>query len=584
MQQVDLTYVSSKEDLFKFWMWTETVPTTTAFDLETSGVDPYNDVIRLVQVGDADTAFAFPMEWAGPCFEWMEQYEGNKIAHNAAFDLSFLEEYGLKKFIQPDKIHDTMFMAKILWPNQIAGLKPLTEELVDPEAKDGQKLLKDAMRKGGWTWATVPTDLPEYWVYGCLDVIYTVRLAQRLDTEFGKNPPSLREIYELEMYVSPAYRRARRAGLEVDRAAAQTLDDHYKARIAELAQDFQKLYDCSITQNRAIAQALEDAGVELTERTATGLPKVTAQVLETIDHPIANTVLEYRGMAKLQGTYTKNILAKSEKDGRLHAETRQIGADTGRSSMSSPNLQNIPQRQGTVIRRLLVASEGHVLISCDYSQQELRILAHLSQDPGMLVMFDGGQDPFVYIGSMMFPEDPLTDKSDPRRDDIKTLVYGLIYGMGVKKYAANTGKTLEESKIIRDRFFETFPGVQEFMRETTRAGEKTGLTGQPHAFTVFGRKVACDHGYEYKLSNYRIQGTAADQMKMAVAGLINAELDQYLRIVIHDEVVMEVPEDLAPEICKKVERIMAEAGADAFSLPFEAEADVAYNFAAFKEK
>jgi hypothetical protein len=160
--------------------------------------------------------------------------------------------------------------------------------------------------------------------------------------------------------------------------------------------------------------------------------------------------------------------------------------------------------------------------------------------------------------------------------------YGLIYGMGERKYADSVGISLGEAKEIRSRFFSSFPGVQEYMRATIRDAEK--LRPHPHAYTAFGRKVACDSGYEYKLSNYRIQGTAADQTKLAVAAIIDAGLVEFLRFVVHDEVVLEVCEEDAPVIAKQVEELMAKAGENVLSVPSVAEAKIAYSFGAFKEK
>ena len=563
-----LTFVDNTAELERFGEWLPKHD-VVSFDTETTGIDRIADRVRLMQFGHGDTAFAIPEEWFGPAFEIIDDYKGRKVIHNAAFDMPMIQKIPqLPRFSSWEKVEDTMIMARVIYPIQRAKLETLAARFIRGDAGKGQLELKKAMRDNGWTWATIPTNLPVYWLYGCLDTIWTIQLFDKFDQELHRDA-KLRSVYELEMAILPAVSQAESNGITVDRELAKELDDQFNSEAAKLHSEFVLTYGCSPNEDR-LADILIAHGAKLTEKTPTGKWKMTAPILEGIDHPIVSKVLDYRRTAKLASTYTSNIYEGSASDGRIRPSFKQIEARTGRFSCARPNLQNLPARQGPLIRNLFVASKGNLLISCDYSSQEFRIMAHLSQDPALLAMFqhDVTDDPFLTIGQLMYPEDPPTSRTDQRRTLIKTLVYGLSYGIGVRKFAHNAEISFEESKELRDRFYETFPGVATFMRSTIEQGRlNDGVLSN-----MYGRRIAVEVGDEYKLTNYRIQSVAADQIKAAVRVLWANGLARYLRLFIHDEIVVECPEYMAEEMAMELEFAMVTAANEGMSVHFPAEA------------
>ena len=575
-----ITYVQSMDEVMDFAAWLPEVR-TCAFDTETSGIDPFSDTIRMFQISDDSKAWCFPENWIGAAQEYLRDHTPpNRIAHNLDFDRSMLDRAGGWDFFLDDAgFHDTMIMLKVIDPIQQAGLKQAAAFYVSPDAKRGEKELKADMRKGGWGWDTVPLDLPSYWIYGGLDCIYTYHLAKTLWPMIEADERLL-GTYELEMQIMPIIWSMRKAGIKVDRKACQALKKSLKADVESRQASFEKAYGFGPGSNLKLADLLVANGVELTEKTKTGKWKMNKDVLDSLDHEIAHQVIEFRELNKLSGTYIDNISSSSDQDGRLHAQTNQCEARTGRMSMRNPNLQNIPSAQGAKIRSLLVAGKGNKLVSCDYSQQELRILAHLSGDPALMAAFDGSVDPFVTIGNLIY-DDPLTGKDDPRRNIVKMLSYGLAYGIGVKKFASQMKITVAESGEVRERLYSAFPGLKRFMDDTVNDAR---LVPQPEGFTVYGRRVTAERDYEYKLTNYIIQGTAADMTKLALLNLWNNGYGEYLRLAVHDEVILELPAHMAadPAVLKEIEVLMSDAAQDRFDIDFPAEAVVGDHYGELK--
>lgn len=576
-----LTLVQSIDDLIAFRDWMTEPHKALAFDLETSGVDPFTDHIRLLQVSNDTAAWCFPFDWVGPAQEQLEEWTGVTIAHNAAFDYTFLREYGFEQFPNPALMHDTMFMLKALDPSQPAGLKQSAAHYVSAQALEGEAELKAQMRKHGWTWATVPPTLPEYWIYGGLDCIWTYLLAREL-FQMMDDDERYWSTYQLEMELLPVFVEMRQAGVQIDREAAEKLDESLEHEATLYYQNFEEVYGFGPSKVQALGRFLEAEQVKFTEFTATGQPKLSKDILATIDHPAARAVLDYRDVAKMRSAYTKNILASSERTGRIHAEFKQCEARTGRSAISKPALQQIPRVKGTELRSLFVAGKGHKLVSVDYSQQELRILAALSEDDKLKGIFSSDDDPFVAIGNHVF-DDPMTGKDDPRRDLVKALSYGLAYGIGDKKFAAQVGITSSEAADIRLALYQAFPGLERFMKTTVQDARKME---RPGAWSMYGRRVTADPEFEYKLTNYRIQSTAADQLKHALRLLAANGYRTYLRLVVHDEIILELPDSMAqdPSVIAEIEELMEQACPPEMfgGLTFPAQAVIGTNYGELK--
>jgi DNA polymerase-1 len=290
------------------------------------------------------------------------------------------------------------------------------------------------------------------------------------------------------------------------------------------------------------------------KKTATGNYSTNEEVLSelALDYPLARVALEYRGLTKLTSTYTDKLpKLVSPKDGRLHTTFEQAVAVTGRLSSTNPNLQNIPVRtkEGREVREAFIAGPGSKIISADYSQIELRIMAHLSKDQRLLEAFHKGEDVHRATASEVFRE-PLEAVTSDQRRIAKVVNFGLIYGMSTFGLARNLGIERGAAKNYIERYFEHFPGVRRYMDETRRKAAADGFVE-----TVFGRKLFLPDilargprraAAERAAINAPMQGTAADLIKLAMIAvqkwLEDEKLASRLILQVHDELILEVPE------------------------------------------
>jgi len=305
-------------------------------------------------------------------------------------------------------------------------------------------------------------------------------------------------------------------------------------------------------------------GLPVVKKTPGGAPSTDEDTLEqlALDHPIARAILDYRGMAKLKSTYTDKLpLMVHPKTGRVHTNYSQATAVTGRLSSSDPNLQNIPARtaEGRRIREAFIAPPGHLLVSADYSQIELRIMAHLSDDPGLLNAFAHDLDIHTATAAEVFGAS-LDEVSSDQRRMAKVINFGLIYGMSAFGLAGQLNLDRGAAQAYIDRYFARYPGVADYMQRTRETARQQG-----YVETVFGRRLYLPEinaknpqrrqGAERAAINAPMQGTAADLIKLAmiaVQGWLDREkLASRLLLQVHDELILEVPE-------KELDRVRAE--------------------------
>ena len=296
-------------------------------------------------------------------------------------------------------------------------------------------------------------------------------------------------------------------------------------------------------------------GLPVVKKTPSGAPSTDEETLEqlALDHPIARAILDYRGMAKLKSTYTDKLPQMIDpRTGRVHTSYSQATAVTGRLASAEPNLQNIPARtaEGRRIREAFIAPPGHVLVSADYSQIELRIMAHLSDDAGLLTAFAEGRDIHTATAAEVFGV-PLTEVIADQRRMAKVINFGLIYGMSAFGLAAQLNLERSAAQAYIDRYFARYPGVASYMQRTREAARSQG-----YVETVFGRRLYLPEinaknpqrrqGAERAAINAPMQGTAADLIKLAmiaVQGWLDAAgLASKLLLQVHDELILEVPE------------------------------------------
>jgi DNA polymerase-1 len=366
-----------------------------------------------------------------------------------------------------------------------------------------------------------------------------------------------------------------RAGVLVDRALLKAQSSELAARMLELKAlaHAEAGGAFNVDSPRQLQEILfGKLGLPVTRKTPTGQPSTAEDVLEELaaEYPLPRLILEYRGIAKLKSTYTDTLPEQiNEETGRIHTSYQQGIAATGRLSSSDPNLQNIPIRtpEGRRIRQAFIAPPGHSLVAADYSQIELRIMAHLSGDASLLKAFAEDRDVHQATAAEVFglPQDAVS--ADQRRS-AKAINFGLIYGMSAFGLARQLGIGRGEAQRYVDLYFERYPGVKRYMDETRRQAREAG-----YVETVFGRRLylpeiqsrnqALRQYAERSAINAPMQGTAADIIKRAMievdGWLQNSGAPARLIMQVHDELVLEVANEAVEDVVQQLRRHMAEA-------------------------
>lgn len=360
-------------------------------------------------------------------------------------------------------------------------------------------------------------------------------------------------------------------GIAVDVAYLRSLGDSLRERLAKLEKEIHEAAGGPFNVNSAqqLREVLFDKlGMTPVKKTPKGLPSTDASVLAKLaeEHPIVNDLLSYRELEKLRSTYVDALIPLVADDGRVHAHFNQMAAATGRLSSDRPNLQNIPIRseEGRTIRQAFVAEDGASFVVADYSQIELRILAHLSEDAGLVEAFSNEEDVHSTTAARVWDVDPELVTAEQRRT-AKVINFGLLYGMEAYGLAQRLEISAEEAQQHVDSYFAQFPDVKAFMSGIVAEARDSGYTT-----TILGRRRYLP---ELSSGNFRerqagermalnapIQGSAADVIKKAMveldARLIAEAPNARLVLQVHDELVLEVPQDMVPEIVALVREVM----------------------------
>jgi DNA polymerase-1 len=591
LQDVQLHLVDSVETAGKFITWLGERRPFDAISIDTEtgelpgrprsdALSPWHGDLRLVQVGDGMTGWAIPWnEWGGVFYEAMDKFDGQIVCHNIAFEAKWFEIRS--RWRMPwHRAHDTMIMAQLIDPLGSGALKRLTSQYVDPKAAALQSHLDTSMSENGWTWGTVPTNFQPYWSYGALDTVLTMRLFEQFWDKCGPGQP-YSQAYELEMAARKIVTRMELNGARVDLDYSHRKYDELTA-YSESAKDWAKgMYGASITSNVQLVRTLEDLGADITEFTPSGQKSASADQLKRliIDgtapvKELAELVLKQRKADKLASTYFLNFI-NDNVNGFVHPSVKTMGARTGRMSITSPALQTLPKGDDTVRRAFLPKDDDHVIITSDLDQVEFRMFASLSQDPNLISLFNladaTGSDPFTEIGREIY-QDPSMIKSDKRRNLIKGVVYGRLYGAGVAKQAITAGVPEEQMRAVSNAFDERFPGMIGFQKKIEDIGMRRLReegTGYVHTWT--GRRLPCDEDRVYTLVNYLIQGGAAEVFKANLIKLDQADLTDLLIVPVHDEIVLNAPREDAEEIKQLVRKCMTTT--EGWAVPLTADAD-----------
>lgn len=574
---VSLTLVETWEDACDFVRWLGERRSALAVDTETTGVEFWRDRLRLVQFGDTRAGWAVPWdEWRGLIKRVFADYAGPLVLHNHKFDLHFLEGGGCD--VRREQLNDTMTMAHLLEPTQRMGLKEVATRLVDKRSGAGQTELKRAFAQAKWGWDTVPVDFEGYWVYSALDVVLTAHLYDAMRPQITAG--GFDEVYDLEMTCSAIVKdmeaRGCRVDLEYCAAKKQELLDYATAARAWM----DEAYSVGPSSGKKIAAALLADGVKLTKRTPSGGWSTDSEVLESLDHPLAESILKVRKAEKLANTYFGNYLTDADEGAIVHTTMKMLGARTGRMSSA---LHTLPR--GKTVRQAFIAREGNMLVGADFGQIEARLLTHFSGDAALADAFNGEVDFFTAMARKIY-NDPALQKEiepgvgNPKRDTTKNAVYAKLYGGGIAQLAKTAGITEQESADFISMLDHAYPGIRGFQREIERvAKHRLMAEGEAYVRTVAGRKQVADKDYEYRLANYLIQGSAADIFKRVVVDLKSAGLADHLILLVHDEILLDVPADEAEDMARVLEQTMRQ---DKYAVPLVASANIARSWADLK--
>lgn len=494
-------------------------------------------------------------DWRGVIDKALSEYDRPVVFHNASFDCHMFEMNGLPT-PATHLTHDSAVMDCLVEPGQSHKLKVAAERLLGSGSEE-QTELAAGMKTHGWTWATVPEDFEPYWRYAGQDTSLTARLAENL---WPKVQPYL-SAYHLEMAAQAVLYRIERRGMAVDRPYVAALLAEWEGELEGVGDEING-YGVENPNSRAqIGAVFKADGWEPGVFTKTGKPKLDAEILATMDHPLAALLTRHARLTKWAAAYARPLLDTSGIGGMVHPSFRVMGAKTGR--MSSPQ-QQYPR--GPIVRNgILPRSPEERLWSFDYDTMEMRMFAHFSQDPGLMKAAIDGFDMHRF-GASVANDIAMEDVTSDQRQTAKHSVsFGKLYGAGDDKVAAKAGVSVAEIQRFNERYDAKFPGVVSFMADVTAWGYRRKRTeGVAYIDTWGGRRVTQDDGRMYALLNYIIQGSCADVFKRKLVDLDACGYSDYIVLCVHDENLMSLPVEMEDEVPKIVE-IMQET--EAFRVP-----------------
>ncbi|MBU9184451.1 DNA polymerase I [Burkholderia multivorans] len=572
----------------------------TAFDTETTALDPM--VARLVGLSFAvepGKAAYLPVAHRGPDMPeqlplddvlarlkpWLESPDRKKVGQHLKYDAQVLANYGIElNGIE----HDTLLESYVLESHRTHDMDSLALRHL------GVKTIKyeDVAGKGAKQIGFDEVALAQAAEYAAEDADITLQLHRALYPQIAREPGLERVYREIEMPVSLVLRKMERNGVLIDDARLQAQSNEIATRLVDLEAQAYALAggEFNLGSPKQIGQIFfEKLQLPVVKKTPSGAPSTDEEVLQKLaeDYPLPKLLLEHRGLSKLKSTYTDKLPRMvNPSTGRVHTNYAQAVAVTGRLASNDPNLQNIPVRtaEGRRIREAFIAAPGHRIVSADYSQIELRIMAHISGDASLLRAFSQGEDIHRATAAEVFGVTPLEVNADQRRI-AKVINFGLIYGMSAFGLASNLGITRDAAKLYIDRYFARYPGVAQYMEDTRASAKERG-----YVETVFGRRLWLPEinggngprrqAAERAAINAPMQGTAADLIKLsmiAVDGwLTRDKLASRMIMQVHDELVLEVPDEELSLVREKLPEMMC--GVAKLKVPLVAEVGAGANW------
>ncbi len=578
---------------------------TISLDTETSGTDPMQ--ARLVgislavkegegyyiPVGHTGLATQLPLDKVIQALTPSLTNERiQKVGHNLKFDALMLSNNGVE--VSPLSF-DTMIAQWIIDPASRVGLKEIAGVYLNATMTHIEELIGSGKNQISMELVPVDTAAP----YAAADAEVCLRLMPLLQKKLEERK-SLGIFHDIEMPLIPILMEMEKNGITLDGDYLKQFSSEMGTRLLEIEnQVFQSVgYSFNLNSTQQLSKVLfETLRLEPPDRnkkTASGHFSTSAAVLDELrgEHPVVDLLLEYRELAKLKSTYLEALpLQINPKTRRVHTSFNQTGSVTGRLASSDPNLQNIPTRTetGRRVRNGFVAAPGHLLLSVDYSQIELRVVAHMSKDQRMLDAFRAGQDIHAATAAAI-NNIALEQVSSDQRRHAKAINFGLIYGMSAFGLSRGTGLTLGEAENFVREYFNDFPGVKQYLDGirvlAARQGYVETLLGRRRYFPNLANPVNINmrNREEREAINAPIQGTAADILKIAMIQLLPAlktsGLKARLLLQVHDELVLEAPQEEIPETAALVQKIMS--GAVQLSIPLVTDAKCGVNWGNMK--
>ena len=487
-----------------------------------------------------------------------------KLGHNLKFDYQVLAHHGL---VLTPPLADTMIASYLLDPSRRSHkLDDLCEEFLERRTTTFAEVTKGDKREDAFAYVSLPAARD----YSCEDVAVTAMLWEKFQPQLGEL--GLQELFsDLEMALLPLLARMEQVGIRVDPKLLADLSREFSAELDRLERKIYHLAgaEFNINSPRQLGEILfERLGLPHGKKTKTGY-STDSSVLEELarHHDLPATVMAHRNLTKLKSTYVDKLASLIHPEtGRIHTSFNQTVTATGRLSSSNPNLQNIPVRteEGQRLRAAFIPAPGHLFLSADYSQIDLRVLAHYSQDPALLAAFRAGEDVHRRTAAEIFRVNPALITKEMRRV-AKTINFGIVYGMSAFGLASQLNLSRKEAGVFIDRYFAHYQGVKRFMAEIVAQARKDGfvttllnrrrLLPEINSTNKMRREFA-----ERTAINTPIQGTAADIIKLATLAcdraLRRAGLKAELLLQIHDELVLEVPKQEAEKTATLVQQAM----------------------------
>lgn len=583
------------EQSFQQWLGKLQAAEVFAFDTETTSLHAMEaeivGVSFAVEAGEAayvplmhdylDAPQQLDREWVlSQLKPLLEDPACAKVGQNLKYDRNVLANHGITL---RGIAWDTMLESYVL--NSVAGRHDM-DSLAERYLGCSTIHFEDIAGKGAKQLTFNQIKIEEAAPYAAEDADITLRLHEKLWPQLQQDATLKKVLLEIEMPLVPVLADIERNGALVDANRLGQQSNELAERLTEIEREAYELAGkpFNLSSPKQLGEILfTDLALPIVKKTKTGAPSTAEDVLQELahDYPLPKLVLEHRSLAKLKSTYTDKLPRMiSPASGRIHTSYHQAVTATGRLSSTDPNLQNIPIRtqEGRRIRKAFVASKGYKILAADYSQIELRIMAHLSRDEGLLAAFAEGMDVHKATAAEVFGTE--VDKvTDEMRRRAKAINFGLIYGMSAFGLGKQLGLGRNEAQGYIDRYFERYPGVARYMDETRQLAHDKG-----YVETIMGRRLylpeinarnkMLQQAAERTAINAPMQGTAADIIKKAmvqVADWLKAQsLDARLVMQVHDELVLEVAEGCLEQVREGVMARMSEAASLAVPLLVEA--------------